>query len=234
VRAAACLKMATCYHCYSTNVKDIKYETICTDCGTVQAVDYIVRDEPSRGDMMSNKPVDFTDIFCETFNLPTVVNETSRDIYKDLTEFQSFKGARKEAILISCIYYAQGVMYQGRLDASTFPLDAKCHNLVGEFVASDSRWSFLKPSHRFEEYMNKVDISSQIRKKAHGIMDKVKNKISQDIDLSGVQEASIYASIVFMSIKQSKEVFPNSKIQKDLGVSITTLKKVSKFIEKLI
>jgi transcription initiation factor TFIIIB Brf1 subunit/transcription initiation factor TFIIB len=235
-----------CYFCHLSNVTSVGFETICIDCGTVQESDFIDREAITveHNEFFCGDKRNVVDEFCDVFGFPTSVCLTAKELFQGICEEKIFKGVRRESIGIACVYASQVVMNGGKRYLREFPCDEhlmKSVTLVEQFIHRKPQWKFLIKAQsvpQFDDHLNlivgamDVSLRSKIRKTAQAVMMSVQCKLD-DNSLVGIQENSIYSSIIFIALKQVNPGYQKKKFCEISKVSTTTLTKVTHVLNKL-
>jgi len=235
-----------CYYCKLSNVKTIGFETICGECGTVQSSDFIDREAiiVENTEFFCNEKRNVVDEFCNVFGFPQCVCITAKELFQNICEEKVFKGARRDAIGVACVYASQVVMHGCKRYLREFPCDEhlmKSVTLVEQFIQRKPQWRFLNKAQsppKFDDHLNLIagamedSIKPKIRKMGHAVMMSIASKLD-DNSLVGIQENSIYSSIIFIAMKRIDPAYKKKKFCELCKVSTTTLTKVGHLLHAL-
>jgi len=150
-----------CTSCGYYALVECKYTIECTKCGTVCSEDYLERTPAyTENEMLIEErvPADvrrFVMASCSHIGLPLSVEECANDLFHSFTSNNNIiKAGHREACMLACIFYSQGVMNSGARGRKEFEttvvtsvkaFNHACTELLAH-IRSTSSWAALDPS----------------------------------------------------------------------------------------
>ena len=234
----------------------LDYEIVCKYCGLVQS-EYYIREElrydeseiwsNTNNKRYSNRII--SKVSAE-FTIPDHIRDTAIELFEDYNATAHLKGEKKRCHEMACIYFAQFVdkSVHGRRSKRDFiGEDIFFCNKIEIFIKGSLKWkNVLLTSNdnlRFTDVIStiisklskhflKCDLDI-IKRKCLKLNDTMKNHMNDD-RIVGIREENIYATMVYIVVKNVSPDFKKKVFAEACSISVITLEKVMRVLHVIL